>query len=774
MKRILYTLVLLLCASYTYAADIIFSGSVVDAQTKQPLPGASINIPDLKLTTQTDLQGRFSFNRIPENGVFLVQVSYVGYQYLSKSVNFKANNPVVFQLVASRIEANEVVVTGTVSGSSNKKNSTSLGVLSLEDMRATPANNIIDAVSKIAGVSQISTGQAISKPVIRGLSYNRVVTLSDGIKQQGQQWGDEHGIEIDQFSAERIEVLRGAASLVYGADALGGVINILEPLTVSDGLIKGEVLSNYGTNAGLSGSSAMLTGNSSGFVWRGRASYKNAHSFKTPDYYLPNSGFKETDFSGMLGFNKAWGYSHLNVSNFRSNIGFYEPELDAAGNFVDEDGNAFTDSELKSRKLALPNQQINHFKIASNSNVLLPSGSLKLDLGYQNNVRKEFEDVEPALFFDLKTYSVDAKYIREKREGAWQPIFGISADYANSLNKGEEFLIPDYNNWGLGLFYYMNKETANGSFNFGLRYDYRKNQGKDLIDDGVQRFTAFDKQFSNLSGAVGFTHQFTENWNLKANLSSGFRAPNPAEQASNGVHEGTFRYEKGNATLKSENSYQADLALQYTSANIDFSWGIYNNYISNYIFLARNNNETISVTNEGGATSLMPLFRYQQAKANFYGTDATFIYHPFEFLHFENSFSYVHAQNLKLNQALPFIPAASLRNELQFEPNIKGLVHSHISVGLESNFAQRRVASFETTTAGYTLLQAGLGTQFNIGKQKVDLHITANNLLNKRYYNHLSRYKPGRLDESDPSFGIYNPGRNITFGLYLPIGGQLR
>ena len=129
MKRILYTLVLLLCASYTYAADIIFSGSVVDAQTKQPLPGASINIPDLKLTTQTDLQGRFSFNRIPENGVFLVQVSYVGYQYLSKSVNFKANNPVVFQLVASRIEANEVVVTGTVSGSSNKKISTSLGVM---------------------------------------------------------------------------------------------------------------------------------------------------------------------------------------------------------------------------------------------------------------------------------------------------------------------------------------------------------------------------------------------------------------------------------------------------------------------------------------------------------------------------------------------------------------------------------------------------------------------------------------------------------------------
>ncbi len=768
MNRILYSLALFLCVSNTYAADIIFSGEIIDAQTKEALPGANLTIRDLRVSTLADISGRFSLNRIPESGKFLVQVSHVGYKYLNTTIDFAITKSLVFELEPSRIEANEVVVTGTVTGADNKKNSTSVGVLSHDEMLSRPSTNLIDAVSKVAGVTQISTGQAISKPVIRGLSFNRIVTISDGVKQQGQQWGDEHGIEIDQFSADRVEVLRGAASLLYGADALGGVINILEPLTVNDGIIKGEVLSDYSTNGGLSSNSAMFTGNKNGFVWRGRVTYKNAYSFKTPDYYFPNSGFNETSLSAMLGLNKSWGYSHVNISSFKNNIGFYDPSLDVNGDFIDEEGSPFTKDNLKSRKLALPNQQISHFKIASNSNILLGKGSLKLDLGYQNNIRKEFEDVNPALFFDLNSYSVDAKYIQNASENGWQPVIGISADYQNSLNKGEEFLIPDYNNVGLGVFYYMKKDFAKSSFNFGLRYDYRKNKGEQLFDEGVERFSAFNTNFSNLSGAVGYTHQISNKLNLKANLSSGFRAPNPAEQASNGVHEGTFRYEVGNNSLKSEKSYQADLSLQYSVSNFDFNLSIYNNYMKDYIYLGQNNGETITV-NHAGTMDVYPLFRYQQDDANFYGSDASLIFHPFDFLHFENTFSYVHAQNLALKEAAPFIPAASLKNDIQIEPNIKGLKRSYFSVGLESNFAQNRTARFESRTAAYTLLQAGIGTQVAFGKQNVRFNISANNILAKRYYNHLSRYKPGRLDESNPDFGIYNPGRNITFGLYIPL-----
>jgi iron complex outermembrane receptor protein len=666
------------------------------------------------------------------------------------------------------MEAGEVVVTGSVTGADSKKNSTSVVVLSHDAMLDRSSTNIIDAISKVAGVSQITSGQAISKPVIRGLSFNRIVTINKGVKQQGQQWGDEHGIEIDQFSADRIEILRGAASLLYGADALGGVINILEPLAVSDGIFKGEILTNYSTNGGLSSNSLMLTGNANGFVWRSRGSYKSAYSFKTPDYYYPNSGYKETSAEAMIGFNKSWGYSHLNVSYFKNDIGFYDPVVNVQGDFLDQSGNPYKLGELKERNIAYPKQNIAHFKIASNSNFVLKNGSLKLDLGYQNNIRKELPDANPALFFDLNTYSLDAKFNQEIRYG-WQPVIGLSTDYANSLNKGSEYLVPNYSNWGLGIFYYLKKEWDNSSFNAGLRYDFRNNIGKDLFENGDQKFTAFHKSFSNLSGAVGFTSQITEKFNVKANLSTGFRAPNPAEQASNGIHEGTFRYEVGDANLAAEKSYQADVSFQFSTEIFDLNLSIYNNYMSDYIYLAQNNSETIIANNENGLPESFPLFRYQQDDANLHGSDISLIFHPYKYLHIENTYSFVYAKNLALNSPLPFIPTASLKNELRFEPNIKGLKSAYVSLGLDNYFSQNRIAIFETKTNGYSLVSASFGTKINLGKQLVRLNFSAINLFNKSYYDHLSRFKPGRLSDSDPDFGIYNPGRNFSFGISLPL-----
>jgi iron complex outermembrane receptor protein len=769
MKRILYVLIAVFIGfSNAHAADITFSGKVIDAQSNEPLPGATVTIQDLKISAQADINGKFSFNRIPDKGNFLVQISYIGYKYQNQTIDFATTKSITFSLQPSLIEANEVVVTGTVTGADNKKNSTSVGVLSKDEMLDRPSTNLIDAVSKVAGVNQITTGQAISKPVIRGLSFNRIVTINDGIKQQGQQWGDEHGIEIDQYSAERVEVLRGAASLLYGADALGGVINILEPLTVPEGTVKGEVLSNYSTNGGLSANSAMLTGNSDGFVWRARGTYKNAYSFKTPNYYYPNSGFKENSYEGMVGLNKAWGYSHVNVSYFNNQIGFYDPTVDARGNFLDDNGDIITTAQNKNRTLQYPNQDITHFKVASNNNFLFNKGNLKLDLGFQNNVRKELESTDPSLFFDLNTYTLDAKYYLEQKNG-WQPVFGLSTDYANSKNKGSEFLVPDYNYFGVGTFYYVKKDWENSSFNAGLRFDYRNNQGKDLVLDGVQKFTAFNTNYSNFSGAAGYTHQFNDKFNFKANLSTGFRAPNPAEQGSNGIHSGTFRYEVGTNDLKAEKSYQADITLGYATENFDINLSLYNNYMTDYIFLAQKNGETIAVKDANGQSQTLPLFRYKQDNADLYGSDASLIFHPTNFFHFENTFSYVHAENLALNRPLPFIPAASLRNEIRLEPKIKGLKSSYFSVGLDNYFAQNRIDNFETTTGGYSLLRAGIGSSFKLGKQVVRLNISGNNLLDKKYYDHLSRFKPGRLDEANPTFGIYNQGRNVTFGVYLPL-----
>ncbi|WP_090889976.1 TonB-dependent receptor [Pedobacter rhizosphaerae] len=739
-------------------------GKVTDASTQQTLPGATIFIPDLKVTAITNNDGEFTIKNLSSKGSYLIEVHYIGYKTATKIVNLSAINTVEFELQPTAIETREVVITGALISSTSKRNSASSAVLG-KDQLLQPASNLIDAIAKIPGVSQITTGPSISKPVIRGLGYNRIVTLDDGIKQQGQQWGDEHGIEIDQFKSDRVEVLRGAASLMYGSDALGGVINLLEPSTAPEGQIKGELVTNYSTNNGLTANSLMLTGNENGFVWRARGTYKNAYSFKTPTGYFPNSGFNETDLSGMVGLNKSWGYTHLNVSNFRNNIGFYDPALDANGNFLKEDGDPFLSSDFKSRSLDYPRQDIRHFKIALNNNFILGNGNLKADFGYQQNQRRELEDgPEPALFFDLKSYNADLKYYLYESNG-WQPVFGLSADAGHSENKAtDEFLIPDYDTYGLGVFAYIKKNWENNTLSIGARYDFRKNNGKQLFVEDEEQFAPFENKFSNVSGALGFTHQFNDEWNFKANAGSAFRAPNPAELGSNGVHEGTFRYEIGNPNLSPERSYQVDAALEYEGKIVSASASIYNNYVHNFIY-ASNNGETINA--EG---SDYPVYRYGQVNANLYGAEATLTIHPVPFIHFENTFGYVHAQNNTLNRPLAFIPAGTLRNELRFEPKIKGTNDAYLSVGINSAFKQSRVDEvFETPTSGYTLLNAGIGATFNLGKQPVRLSVSANNLLDQKYYDALSRYKPGRLSQEDPTLGIYNPGRNITFGLYVPF-----
>ncbi|RYD78684.1 MAG: TonB-dependent receptor, partial [Sphingobacteriales bacterium] len=745
---ILYTLL----SSTAFASALKdIKGKVTDASNSQTLPGASIYIPDLKVSAVTNNDGEFTLNNLPAKGSYLVEVHYIGYKTATKIVNFSSTVTLDFALQPTAIETKEIVITGSLISSTSKRNSASSAVIG-KDQLLQPSTNLIDALTRVPGVSQITTGPSISKPVIRGLGYNRIVTLDDGIKQQGQQWGDEHGIEIDQFKSDRIEILRGAASLMYGSDALGGVINILEPSTAPEGQVKGEFITNYATNNGLTANSLMLNGNQNGFVWRARGTYKNAYSFKTPTGYFPNSGFNETDLSGMIGLNKSWGYTHLNMSSFRNNIGFYEPALDDNGNFLKESGEAFLKQDFKNRELDFPRQDIRHFKIALNNNFILGNGNLKADFGYQQNQRRELEEsTEPALFFDLKTYTADLKYYIHEING-WQPVFGLSADAGNSENKADdEFLIPDYNTYGIGVFAFAKKNWENSTFSIGARYDYRKNDGKQLIKDGEEIFAPFQNKFSNVSGALGFTHQFNEEWNFKANAGSAFRAPNPAELASNGVHEGTFRYEIGNSGLSPERSYQVDAALEYEGKVVSASASIYNNYVHNFIY-ASNNGEIINAEGDD-----YPVYRYGQVNANLYGAEATLTIHPVPFIHFENTFGYVHAQNTSLNKPLAFIPAGTLRNELRFEPKLKGTNDAYLSVGINSAFKQSRVDDvFETPTSGYTLLNAGIGATFNLGKQPVKLSVSANNVLNQKYYDALSRYKPGRLDYENPNFGIYN------------------
>lgn len=766
IQRYIVVLLFSMSATSLFAAETIeFNGKVIDAFTKESLPGANVSIPDLRISLITNADGGFFIKNAPTRGTFLIQVSYLGYKTLTQTVDFSKGAALVFELHESVIEGKEVVITGSAFSSDNRKNSTSITAVGKTELQTRPSTNIIDALSRVPGVAQITTGPAISKPVIRGLSANRVVTLSNGVKQQGQQWGDEHGIEIDQYSAERIEVLRGPASLMYGSDALGGVINILDALPAPEGTIRGEFLSNYATNNGLSGTSLMLQGNTNGFVYRARGSYRNAYSYKTPSEYVPNSGFNETSFEGQIGLNKNWGYAHLDASSFRNNIGFYEPQRNEDGFLVDEDGNVPTDAQNHDRSIAFPKQDVRHYKLALNSNVLFNSGSLKSTIGYQHNLRRELESAGegPALFLNNYAYSYDFKYTLKEQNG-WASVFGLSGEFIHSLNtSAEEQLIPDYDSQGYGAFAFVKKTWDKNTFNVGARLDYRKLNSYAFEGEEIT-FPAINNEFTNISAAAGYTHEFNDAFSFKANAGTAFRGPNIAELSSNGVHEGAFRYEVGNPDLKQERSNQVDASFEYSNEYLSASFGGFLNSINNYIYY-NSNGEFINVDGTD-----YPVFNFVQADALLRGAEASLTLHPVSFIHFENSFAFTRATNRSSKQSLPFIPAASLRNEFRFEPKIKGTTHSYISVGLDNFFKQSKVDAFESATSGYTLLNAAVGTTLKINKkQDLTIYVAGRNLLNKAYYDHLSRFKPGRLSEEDPTFGIYNAGRNVTFGFTLPF-----
>lgn len=766
MKRIQFLFVLLFFVTSTNSAlatiFVEIKGRVTDASTQIPLAGATIYISDLKAFTRSDNDGNFVLRNVPSKGKFLVEVRFIGYKSQSKMVDLAIAETLTFALEPTVIESAEIVITGTPFSTNNKTNSLAVVTVNREKIAQSGGSNLIDAIARVPGVTQITTGGAVSKPSIRGLGYNRVLTIVDGAREEGQQWGDEHGIQVDQFGAARIEILKGPASLLYGSDALGGVINIIDDIVPATGDFNGNFTNSYNTNNGLIGSSLMLQGNNNGFVYRGRVSYKNAYGFGYgKDITVPNSGFNEANVSGMLGLNKSWGYAHLNLSRFNTNVGLVEDGPATDGFFRDENGNVIDKTDGLKRTIGLPFQNINHYRAALNSNLLLGGGQLKSTLAFQKNIRQEFEETkdEPGLNLNLDSYTYDVKYAFANN-GVWEPTIGLQGMRQVNTNNGHEFLIPDYNSNNVGVFAYLKRNFAKGAINAGLRYDYKNVNGKDLTEDGNQVFTAFNNSFSNVSGSLGFAYQLTPKFTFKGNAGSGFRAPNIAELGANGRHEGTFRYEIGNNNLKQESSLQFDLGLEYAAETITLSLNAYNNRIYNYIYPGNFNNEVTPFTDENGLTTILPVYRFVQTNANLVGAEASVDFHLIKSLHFENTFGYVKGTNLAANTPLPFIPAASVTNELRFEPTIKGLSDSFIKVGLTNVFKQNRFDSFETATHGYSLLDAGFGTAIKLKRNKINIWLSGQNIANRLYVNHLNRYK---------QVGVFNPGRNISFGFSLPL-----
>ncbi len=772
------------------------TGRITDKATGQVLPGATIYIHELKTGAISNDSGYFK-TPLVNAGRYTIEITYQGYAADVEQVNITASNTQqAFSLSPTFVEQQAVTVTGVSSATSTKKASQPITIVRHDDLVRTTSSNLIDALGKIVpGVSSITTGPAISKPVIRGLSYNRVVVVNDGVRQEGQQWGDEHGIEIDDYSAQRVEVLKGAASLMYGSDAMAGVINIQSQLPAPEGSIKGNIISEYQSNNRLRGVGGNIGGTKNGFNWNGYGSFKGAQDYSNAyDGRVFNSKFYNANFGGMLGVTKSWGHSYLLVSNFNQHVGITEGARDSAtGAFTKDNGDGtasiVTEKDFQEVTPEVPFQHIRHFKITSDNTFNVGKSRLDAVFGFQRNQRQEFGNAAdlstPNAYFDLKTanYSLNFHF---PYTGNFKTSAGISGMYQSNANKAAEVLIPDYNLFDIGGFLYTQYSKDKWNFNAGARFDNRHITAKSMLVDNMPKFTAFDKSFSNLSATAGVSYQASDRVTLKANIAKGFRAPNMAELASNGAHEGTTRYEIGSTSLKSEDSYQGDGGLEINTQHVSFTANVFYNYIHNFIFYRR-------VQNIAGSDSLLydeeenqylQVFRFSQQTAQLYGTELHVDVHPhpLDWLHFENTFTYTRAQftqEIDGTKNVPFIPAARYVAELRgnFLPKGQRLKNVYAMVSGDYTFKQNHPFTgfeTETPTGDYFLLEAGIGADIaGKGKTLFTIALAGNNLGNIAYQNHLNRLKYLDVNNVTGRQGVYEMGRNFSIKINVPLAFKI-
>ncbi|KAB7731827.1 TonB-dependent receptor [Rudanella paleaurantiibacter] len=793
--------------STTLAGNAVLNGLVTDQKTREPLIGATIFVPSLQKGAATDTLGRFRLPGLPM-GPLSVEVRLVGYKTLTRRVQLSADSTRFdFMLATEATQLNEVVVTGLTTGSTVKESPIPIMTYSKMQWLQTASTNLVDAVVKLPGMSQISTGVGLSKPVIRGLGFNRVITVHDGVRQEDNQWGEEHALQIDEYSIDRYEIIKGAGSLLYGSDGLGGVMSLISARPPQPGVTQGQIMTNYQSNNGMLGLSAMMeTTGQKGVYARLRVSGKSAGNYRNRfDGRVYGSAYREMDVNGAVGISRKWGYSQLNFSNWHQDINIVTGERDRTGRFVKlvrvnettEDVAPVSDAELRSRAINPANyQNLNHTKLSWNTFARIGRGNLSAVVSYSQNRRQEFASTltpgQPALYFFLQNVYYDLKYFMEARNG-WEFTVGTSGLWQKNQNWGLEVLYPGYGSLDNGAVAFFQKKTDRLTVNGGVRVDVRRMQINPLyVDESgaftetngtnrAVRFAGLDKTYANPTASLGASYAVTPKLTVKANLARGFRAPSTPELSANGEHAGTFRYEIGNPNLKSETSFQSDLGVVYETPELSITASLFRNGIQNYTYSEK-------VLNRLGQDSIVdparPIltYRYVQGNAVLYGAEAQLVYNPAgaKWLHLSGTYSLVRSRNLSAQgdsaRYLPFLPpprtivqAKLTRTELG-----RALRNAYAQTEVEYNQAQNQALlafGTETPTPAFTLWNIGAGADVvgKDGQTRFSVYVSINNLLDRAYQSHQNRLKYFGENPATGRLGVYNMGRNASIKVVVPL-----
>ncbi|MDO6813013.1 TonB-dependent receptor [Tenacibaculum soleae] len=752
---------------------------VIDEATQIELPNAHVSI-GLK-HAYTNLKGNSYFQGINSKKQ-LLSVTHVGYITHKKLVTFPLKNSVISIALKQDISLlNEVTIAHSTKkvfhkSSSNKQK---IGKLFLEQNRD---NSLMQTLKDIPGVSTIAIGSGQSKPTIRGLGFNRVVVVENGIKHEAQQWGADHGLEIDQYNVENIEVTKGAASLMHGSDAIAGVISLKNNLLPDVNSFSGELNLTNRSNNDLYGISLGVKQRYKHWYYKARITHEEYGDYKVPtrtitydNYifnlhknYLRNTAGRNHNSSVSLGYTSDKINTITTFSNVNAKNGFFANAhgLEVRTSKINYDAN--------NRDIDLPLHKVNHFKITNNTSFLFANNTLDIELGYQINDREEHSEPVPHGYmpkpdstkerlFNKNTYSFNIKNNHYGFKNH-KITTGLNFEYQDNDIDGWGFLIPEYTRLTVGAFLYDQiKINTNLYLDTGIRYDYgvvktqpyyewftspvTDNNGN-ITQQQLQRSEKRNLNFKNFSASAGLSYS-VKNTSYKINFGKSFRIPLANELASNGVNYHMYRYEEGNTNLQPESSYQVDGEFSLNFKNSFIQITPFANYFDNYIYL--------SPTSEYYET--LQKYQYTQSEVFRYGGEISLEYTPIKTFTFKGSLEYVKATQLsgkKKNFTLPFSPPLTGILSLKYNLNRFFFLKD------TSFFSKVRIVSDqdnivppEKPTKGYTLVDIGLHTNTFPFSKKHPLKIQGkiNNIFNTKAFNHTSFY---RLIE------VPEPGRNFS------------
>jgi iron complex outermembrane receptor protein len=703
------------------------SGQVTDT-SGAPLAQVRVTVIEARRSTTTDLEGRYFFADVP-GGTYGVSFALVGYAPQVRRIAIgDADATLDAVLRPTLIELPEVQVTASPLATTSLTSPQPTSLLSSEELQANRSPSLGETISTLPGVRSFSTGSGIGKPVIRGLSSSRVLVLADGQRVESQQWGDEHGPQVEAGEAERIEVIRGPASVLYGSDALGGVVNVVAPPLPDaigrSGFASARLMAAYSTNNEQPDGTVSVEGARGGFGIRGALTGRTSGDVRTPAGPLFNSGGRTLNGTGIVGYRGGFGTVSASYTKRDERVEIHEDPAEEPD--------------------ATPYQRIGADRLHLSSSLPAGASHFDLELGYERNRRREFEAsdaADVALGLLSNSYSADIR-LHHVPVGVFAGIVGVSGLRTSVAKFGVETLIPEnaYNN--VGVYAFEQAELGRWHLSLGARYDYRRLAVEDDAELGV---VAQRRTYNSVTGNLGLLYRVADPVALVLNLGRGYRSPTAFDLFSNGVHEGTVRFERGDSTLRNETSVNTDLALRIQTSDVNAEIGAFANYIDDFIFP----DPSGAIDPESG----LQIFDITQGNARLTGFEAAAEYHPTTFLHLRATADYTRGRNTTTDSPLPFIPPFRATYSVRLEGGPTGFVqHSYLSLGGESNARQTRLDPEDFAPEGFTLIHLGAGFTVPVGGTAFALDLQLRNLFDKEYANFLSRYKTYALD----------PGRNFV------------